>query len=131
MQNPEIPLIENLKYFVQQLNSLYERIRRFDLFVAAQAVVTAKPEERDEAISRLSVALDIFLLSRCNWQPQQFELKNIQGNAFLLLQLNLADAPQMLLRSQKNINGIPVEFIGWKILPDQRIELKFLILQKK
>ena len=123
MYNSKAELIAALKDFVVKISEWIDWIEKLDIVKAAEVVTIAPPEKLDRAIADLKIALAISEKMRSDWVLQKFNDKTIVGR-LTVLETKVSEVPPLLVRSRHELNGDPVELIGWEIKGD-RLLLEF------
>lgn len=123
MYTSKIELIAALKDFLVKINEWIDWIEKLDIVKAAEAVAIAPPEKLDRVIANLKIAIEISEKMRSNWELQKFNDKTIVGR-LTILETKVPEVPPLLIRSRHELNGDPVELIGWEIKGD-RLVLEF------
>lgn len=120
MYNSKSELITALKDYLVKISGWIDWIEKLDVVKAAEAVSIAPPEKLDRAIADLKIALEISEKMRSNWELQKFNDKTIVGR-LTILETKVSEVPPLLIRSRHELNGDPVELIGWEVKGDRLI----------
>lgn len=123
MYRTESELIFALNQLIVKIAELKAWAVRLDAIEAAVAVTIAPPEKLDRAIADLRTALAISEKMRSDWGLQKFDDKTVAGK-LRVLETKVSEVPPLLIRSRHQLNGEPVELVGWKVDGD-RLQLTF------
>jgi hypothetical protein len=126
MYNTESELIFALKQLIVEIHKFNDWAIKLDVVKAAKAVTIASPEKLDRAIADLKIALAISEKMRSDWGLQKFNDKTVSGR-LTVLETKIFEVPPLLIRSRHQLNGDPVELVGWEIEGDQ-LQLTFRVL---